>query len=63
MNELIFCNLLAAVTITGAVESQPGWMTINYIDDTATADYMTIPMAAYLQCYPTDAITSAPFEE
>jgi hypothetical protein len=29
MNELIFCNLLAAVTITGAVESQPGWMTIN----------------------------------
>ena len=63
MNELIFCNLLAAVTITGAVESQPGWMTINFIDERATADYMTIPMAAYLQCYPTAAITSASLKE
>jgi hypothetical protein len=56
MNELIFCNILAAMTITGAVESQPGWMTVNYLDETLTADYIVIPMDQYLECYPAEAI-------
>ena len=56
MNELIFCNILAAMTITGAVESQPGWMTVNYLDETLTADYIVIPIDQYLECYPVEAI-------
>ena len=56
MNELIFCNVLAAMTITGAVESQPGWMTVNYLDETLTADYIVIPMDQYIECYPQQAI-------
>ena len=56
MNALIFCNILAAVTITGAVESQPGWMTVNYLDETLTADYIVIPMDQYLGCYPAETI-------
>ena len=56
MNELIFCNILAAMTITGAVESQPGWMTVNYLDETLTADYIVIPIDQYLECYPAEAI-------
>ena len=56
MNALVFCNILAAVTITGAVESQPGWMTVSYLDETLTADYIVIPMDQYLGCYPAEAI-------
>jgi len=56
MNALIFCNILAAYTITGAVEAQPGWMTVNYLDQTNTPDYLVIPMDAYLECYPQQVI-------
>ena len=63
MNTLIFCNVLAAFTITGAVESQPGWMTVDYLDETLTADYIVIPMDAYLECYPDHAAGLAPLEE
>ena len=56
MNALIFCNVLAAYTIVGAVETQPGWMTVDYIDQNATADYIVIPMDQYLECYPQEAI-------
>ena len=56
MTPLIFCSILAGYTITGAVESQPGWMRVNYLDNTLTADYIVIPMDAYLECYPEDAI-------
>ena len=56
MNTLIFCSVLAGYTITGAVESQPGWMTVNYLDKNLTADYIVIPMDQYLECYPLDAI-------
>ena len=55
MNALIFCEILAAWTITGAVETQPGWMTVDYLDERMTADYIVIPMDAYLECYPNHA--------
>ena len=32
MNALIYCEILAAWTNTGAVEAQPGWMTVDYLD-------------------------------
>ena len=52
MTPLIFCSILAGYTITGAVEKQPGWMTVNYLDEHLTADYIVIPMDAYIECYP-----------
>ena len=52
MTPLIFCSVLAGYTITGAVNSQPGWMTVNYLDKNLTADYIVIPMDQYLECYP-----------
>ena len=63
MTPLIFYSILAGYTITGAVESQPGWMTVNYLDKELTADYIVIPMDAYLECYPDDAVGSAPSKE
>ncbi len=56
MTPLIFCSILAGYTITGAVESQPSWMKVDYLDNTLTADYIVIPMDAYLECYPEEAI-------
>jgi hypothetical protein len=52
MNALIFCNVLASFTIIGAVESQPGWMTVDYLDQSLTADYIVIPIEDYYECYP-----------
>ncbi len=63
MTPLIFCSILAGYTITGAVEKQPGWMTVNYLDTNLTADYIVIPMDAYLECYPSDAAGLTPLEE
>ena len=63
MTPLIFCSILAGYTITGAVESQPGWMTVDYLDERATADYIVIPMDAYLECYPAHASGLTPLEE
>ena len=63
MNELIFCNILAAMTITGAVETQPGWMTVDYISEDLTADYIVIPMDAYVECYPAHASGLTAFKE
>ena len=63
MNELIFCNILAAMTITGAVETQPGWMTVDYISKDLTADYIVIPMDTYLECYPAHAAGLTSFKE
>ena len=63
MTPLIFCSILAGYTITGAVESQPGWMTVNYLDKELTADYIVIPMDAYLECYQEDAVSSTALEE
>jgi len=63
MTPLIFCSILAGYSITGAVESQPGWMTVNYLDERMTADYIVIPMDAYLECYPGDAAGLTPLEE
>ena len=63
MNALIFCEILAAWTITGAVETQPGWMTVDYLDQRMTADYIVIPMDAYLECYPNEAAGLTPLEE
>ena len=62
MTPLIFCSILAGYTITGAVESQPGWMTVDYLDG-VTADYIVIPMDAYLECYPDHAAGLTPLEE
>ena len=62
MNELIFCSILAGYTITGAVEAQPGWMTVDYLKG-ATADYIVIPMDSYLECYPNHAAGLTPLEE
>jgi len=62
MTPLIFCSILAGYTITGAVEAQPGWMTVDYLNGT-TADYIVIPMDAYLECYPDHAAGLTPLEE
>jgi len=48
------CELLLAVFITGAVESAPGWMTVDYIDkDNHGANVQTIhiPTPEYLECW------------
>jgi hypothetical protein len=63
MTPLIFCGILAGYTITGAVESQPGWMTVDYLDERMTADYIVIPMDAYLECYPGHAAGLTTLEE
>ena len=63
MTPLIFCSILAGYTITGAVEAQPGWMTVDYLDERLTADYIVIPMDAYLECYPDHASGLTPLEE
>ena len=63
MTALIFCSILAGFTITAAVESQPGWMTVDYLDQTLNADYIVIPMDAYLECYPNHAAGLAPLKE
>ncbi len=63
MTPLIFCSILAGYTITGAVESEPGWMTVDYLDNRLTADYIVIPMDAYLECYPNHAAGLTPLEE
>jgi len=59
MTPLIFCSILAGYTITGAVESQPGWMTVDYLDERLTADYIVIPINAYIECYPEHAVSAA----
>ena len=63
MTPLIFCSILAGYTITGAVETQPGWMTVDYLDKNLTADYIVIPMDAYLECYPDHAAELTTLEE
>ena len=63
MTPLIFCSILAGYTITGAVESEPGWMTVDYLDSRLTADYIVIPMDAYLECYPNHAAGLTPLEK
>jgi len=63
MTPLIFCSILAGYTITGAVEAQPGWMTVDYLDERMTADYIVIPMDAYLECYSDHAANLTPLEE
>ncbi len=63
MTPLIFCSILAGYTITGAVETQPGWMTVDYLDERMTADYIVIPLNAYLECYPAHAAGLTPLEE
>ena len=63
MTPLIFCSILAGYAITGAVEAQPGWMTVDYLDEHLTADYIVIPMDAYLECYPNYAAGLTPLEE
>jgi hypothetical protein len=63
MTSLIFCHIIAAYTITGVVESQPGWVTVDYLDEKLTADYIIIPTDAYLECYPDHAAGLTPLEE
>ena len=63
MNPLIYCSILAGHTITGAVESAPGWMTVDYLDNKLTADYIVIPMDAYLECYPNHAAGLTPLKK
>jgi len=47
---LLFCQVLAAWTITGAVESEPGWMTVDYLDHNQRADFIIIPKEVYEEC-------------
>ena len=47
---LIFCEILAAWTITGAVEHSPGWIKVDYIDHNETADFIIIPREVYEDC-------------
>ena len=50
MNPLIFCEVLAALTITGAVETAPGWMQVDYLTDDGRAEFIVIPKAHYQEC-------------
>jgi hypothetical protein len=52
MEPLIFCQILAAWTIVGAVESQPGWIKVDYLDHNQQADFIIMPMKDYKVCYP-----------
>lgn len=47
---MMFCEILAAWTVTGAVESSPGWMTIDYIDPNGSADFIIIDKDLYEEC-------------
>ena len=51
---MIMCELLLSVFITGAMETAPGWMTVNYIDRPnhgAAVQTITIPTKEYLPCW------------
>ena len=51
------CELLLAVFITGAVESAPGWMTVDYLDRLnhgAEVQTIHIPLNEYLACWGND---------
>ena len=50
MNPLIFCQVLAAVTITGAVEIAPGWMQVDYLAENSRSGFIVIPKEHYLEC-------------
>jgi len=52
---LIMCEMLAAWTIVGAVESEPNWVTIDYIDRHNNADFVVIPKEIYEECTAPDA--------
>jgi len=52
MNPLIFCEVLATLTITGAVETAPQWMQVDYLTDDGRAEYILIPKKHYLECFP-----------
>ena len=47
---LMLCNLLASWTVIGAVESEPGWITIDYFNQAQKVDYIVIEKPTYLQC-------------
>ena len=50
----MMCEFLLAVFITGAVESAPGWMTINYLDRENhghTLQTIYVPTSEYLRCW------------
>ena len=49
---LMFCELLATWTIVGAVETSPGWLHIDYLDQNQNVDFMLIDKDIYLECDP-----------
>ena len=63
MTPLIFAASLLVIQSLELWKSQPGWMTVDYLDQGLTADYIVIPMDAYLECYPNHAAGLTPLEE
>ena len=48
------CEFLLGVFITGAMETAPGWMTVDYIDRMNHGDAVqtiTVPTPQYLECW------------
>ena len=53
------CEILFSLLIVGAMEMEPGWMTIDYIDkakmgsvdNPPDVERMHIPTPLYLSCY------------
>ena len=52
MNPLIFCEVLAAYTITGAVQIAPDWMQVDYLTDDYRDEFIVISKLSYDLCYP-----------
>ena len=59
------CEFLLSVFIVGAMETSPGWMTIDYIRDGHTVETLSTPTAVYLECwdYPTLSTTTCNNED
>ena len=45
------CEFLLSVFITGAMETAPGWMTVDYMSDDRQVERIHIPTREYLSCW------------
>ena len=47
---MMMCEIMASWVIVGAVESSPGWITIDYLNRRDEADFIVIPKEIYSEC-------------
>ena len=50
----VFCTILSAWTIVGAVEVKPNWIHVDYLDQNKEVGYIVIPKKYYTECEVTE---------